>query len=508
MKNIKSKFDYGVNVTKKAGRIIRNGLLFNPVENYFAFTRILCISLEENGAYIVYGRKVFSHLKIKHCWRIVPEAGGLLTPDILASQVAAVVSGQKATRSEYVLCIPKSWTIFRIAEFPVTVKENLANVVYYELDRMTPLTNDNAYYDHEIIAENSGKINIFLAATKAERINPYLKALAAKNMKIGKLTVSSLAIHHLIKMIYKNGDALYICFNENAYECGLIMNNSVVRSFSGVVEGVINSAVDDILKQIEPSAELLSAGGRQAKAAIICSDETDYQLIREKLPKLKVSHLNKDIKLSMPQQKQDLSLVAAGAFLETITSEGDTFNLLKKRNGTKKQSPFRLTMISVILIILIGIFSFLAPMFIEKNKIEIIDGYIETLKPEAKKVEALKKDAEKIAAEMDIIYDFKMENILTVELIKELTNILPKKTWLTRLRIANNAVEIEGYATSATEIVPLLENSRYFQKVEFASPTFRDPRKGTERFVIKMELRNSNILNKHRDANKKNEKKK
>jgi hypothetical protein len=63
---------------------------------------------------------------------------------------------------------------------------------------------------------------------------------------------------------------------------------------------------------------------------------------------------------------------------------------------------------------------------------------------------------------------------------------------LTRLKITDKTVDIEGYSASATEIILKLENSKYFQKVEFASPTFRDPRQNNDRFVIKMELKSNN----------------
>jgi general secretion pathway protein L len=73
-------------------------------------------------------------------------------------------------------------------------------------------------------------------------------------------------------------------------------------------------------------------------------------------------------------------------------------------------------------------------------------------------------------------------------MLKELTTILPKSAWLTRVRLTDTAVEIEGYAASATELLPKLEESPFFKKVEFASPTFRDARLNSDRFVIKMEI--------------------
>jgi general secretion pathway protein L len=144
----------------------------------------------------------------------------------------------------------------------------------------------------------------------------------------------------------------------------------------------------------------------------------------------------------------------------------------------------------------------------EQKRIEEIDRRIGLLKPELKKVEALKKEEQTIAADIKTIDNFKKQSTLSIEVLKEMTSILPAKTWLTRMRITENTVEIEGYAASATEIVPKLENSKYFQKVEFASPTFRDPRQNNERFVIKMELRHASRPIKPEETGRKNEKKK
>jgi hypothetical protein len=65
---------------------------------------------------------------------------------------------------------------------------------------------------------------------------------------------------------------------------------------------------------------------------------------------------------------------------------------------------------------------------------------------------------------------------------------LPKSVWLTRVHINDTNVTIEGYATSATDILPRIEASPYFAKVEFSSPTMRDAKMNMDRFVIRMEL--------------------
>jgi len=104
------------------------------------------------------------------------------------------------------------------------------------------------------------------------------------------------------------------------------------------------------------------------------------------------------------------------------------------------------------------------------------------------KVEALKKDMEALSSEIDAINDFKGARTMDLNILADLTSVLPKNAWLTRMRITDTSVEIEGYANSATELLPKLEASKYMRKVEFASPTFRDVRLNADRFSIKMEI--------------------
>jgi general secretion pathway protein L len=77
---------------------------------------------------------------------------------------------------------------------------------------------------------------------------------------------------------------------------------------------------------------------------------------------------------------------------------------------------------------------------------------------------------------------------MDLDIMKELTTILPKTAWVSRVKITEEGVTLEGYATSATGILSKLEASPFFAKAEFASPTFRDTRMNADRFNIRMEI--------------------
>jgi general secretion pathway protein L len=130
----------------------------------------------------------------------------------------------------------------------------------------------------------------------------------------------------------------------------------------------------------------------------------------------------------------------------------------------------------------------IAPLKIEEKRVIEIDRQIALRKDEIKKIVALKKEIEAVKTELSAISDFKQGKPMALNILKELTAILPKNTWLSRVRITETTVELEGYSASATGILSKLEASSYFKKVEFASPTFRDARMNADRFNIKMEI--------------------
>lgn len=75
-----------------------------------------------------------------------------------------------------------------------------------------------------------------------------------------------------------------------------------------------------------------------------------------------------------------------------------------------------------------------------------------------------------------------------VETLAELTERMPDPAWVNRLLVQGSEVQLFGEAESATALVPLLESSELFQKVEFRAPTTRHEATGKDRFHIGLRL--------------------
>ncbi len=76
----------------------------------------------------------------------------------------------------------------------------------------------------------------------------------------------------------------------------------------------------------------------------------------------------------------------------------------------------------------------------------------------------------------------------TVELLEELTRLIPDGTWLHRLDIKNGEVQFQGLSDAASALIAVVESSPMFREARFGSPITRDARSGKERFHISAKL--------------------
>lgn len=75
-----------------------------------------------------------------------------------------------------------------------------------------------------------------------------------------------------------------------------------------------------------------------------------------------------------------------------------------------------------------------------------------------------------------------------VELIDELTRVMPDGTWLHRLDFKSGEVQFQGLSDAASALIGVVESSPMFREARFGSPITRDARSGKERFHISAKL--------------------
>jgi len=127
------------------------------------------------------------------------------------------------------------------------------------------------------------------------------------------------------------------------------------------------------------------------------------------------------------------------------------------------------------------------------------NGELKKRKPEIEAVEKLQKQKEALAGEVAEFGKMEAGEISKVEILRELAQVLPSAVWVWNFKYNGKEIEISGFADSGAEsLIPLLDKSPLFEKVEFVGPLtmerFRTIVGGSavdkdkQRFKIKMRL--------------------
>ena len=481
------------------GRPLWRILTFSPADDTISPKKIISASIEKDSLSIAYASRFLARIKIKGFREYSFEEGRYPQPEGLASSLALAIKDLGAAGADVTLSIPKAWAIIKTAEFPATVKENLSHAVSYELDRLTPFSPENAFYDFKILRESSGKLTILTMAAKFDLVKPYLDALKEKGITVSRVIVNLSGLGTLYRYLDKEKDFIYIELKEDGYEGALFLDGSVTGAFTGsfstppspsLARGGEGSKINTLITEIDPFVVAVRKHGKTPRIIALLKDKSSTlkELLKLQI-KLPVRILNEtDIKTRFSLPDKEIPCAAIGGALESLWPKANGLNLLKKGYHDIQKTPVAFTVILIILIIVMWILYMIAPLRIEEKRLKEIDRQIMMRKEDVRKAETLKKEIDSLSNEIATINNFKGNRLTALNIFKELTSILPNTTWLTRARITESTVDIEGYASSASMLLPKLEASNYFKKAEFASPTFRDARMNADRFNIKMEL--------------------
>lgn len=450
--------------------------------------KVLSVCLEKGGLAVVYGSRFMSKIKIRGSRYYPAEEGKYLQPERFAKTVSLAIEELKAKKTEVVLSVPREWVVIRKAELPSTVKENLVSVISYELDRLTPLGADDSLYDFKILGESDGKLTIMIWAMRLNLVNPYIDALRKENVVVKKVSVGLSNLSNLSQYITKDPAQIFLAHNRYGYQGGFVLNGNLIATIGGFFDGDDKaSKTEKIAADVHTLNEKAKEQGVEPKI-LIYPESREQLALENNLGGVSLIVKNKEIQEKFYADQTDTPFEATGGLLESLWEKANPLNLLCKGVQITKKTPVTISII--LLIIIAGLIAayMMVPLHRAEKTLQEIERQINLRKDEVRKVESLRKEIDSLSSDVDLIKGFKDAKPMTLLLFRELTTILPKTVWLTRIRITDTSADIEGYASSATEIISRLEASKHFRKAEFASPTIRDTRLNADRFVIKMEL--------------------
>jgi Tfp pilus assembly protein PilN len=123
--------------------------------------------------------------------------------------------------------------------------------------------------------------------------------------------------------------------------------------------------------------------------------------------------------------------------------------------------------------VILSLSALFLPGYLEQRRLDAVNASIKNLDAEVRTVDRIVRDVEqkkKLATTIELLPS---SAIRPLPVLRELTELLPADAWLTTLSLENKGMEMTGQAAAASTLIPVLENSPRFQRVEFASPVTR-----------------------------------
>jgi len=476
----------------RGGRVLRSVLAFSPAD-LFAQRKQVAISIGWDALQIAHGSRFWHRLRVLEYETYPSREDGYPSPETVASTAFSYVGRFHLSRPFVMLCVPKAWSVIRTAELPMAAKENLSAVIAFELDRITPFTAEEAYYDFRVLEEGGEKIKVSIAAIKKDLVTPYMQALSDKGLPVSHIDMNLSAVGTYLNYVCQEQDVVYFDIGSKTYEGGLIrsgvMTSGCAGSFNG--SGLDESLAADIAAEMKPWMQPTEVSNENPWLLVHLNNGLSGSDLERQLPW--PGDVLKDEDLTVPgfngeQKSGPAPHAAIGGVIALLWSRAKVYNVLSRGKTESRRMPLALTIILLAALATMGLLALTLPLYMENQRIAAIEREIAARKESVKKVELLRKEYADLNDEVRAIAGFKPGKPVAADILRELTAILPTSVWLTRVRIAEAAIDIEGYATTATDILPRIEASPFFAKVEFTSPTIRDTRMNADRFVIRMEI--------------------
>ncbi|MBL0732375.1 MAG: pilus assembly protein PilM [Desulfosarcina sp.] len=397
------------------------------------------------------------------------------------------------------LGLPRNTVLLKYIELPLAVKENLENTLTYEIEKYFPLAADDIYFDFQIIeTDNSNnKINLLVAAVKKNIVDTILETCRQAGIYFSGIEISSTALANSLSYDRPTGhDHPYLAvadIRSDHIELDILKMDMLI--YSRYIKADTKDpdlTAKRLINELHAASLILptktdETGNRPDGLSLTLTgsgaDEELYTLIREKGTVDTVAYTSLRAHTIPAGFETAYGLAVKGVAVTALDINLAPAGSLKKPGRAGRNIFFILFILSII-----SAAGWSGSSFI-KSKIIInrLNAEIAALKPEFKQIEHLRTELNEIEKKLEQINRLSHNNRSILKIVNTLAMLIPKNAWVKNIICKNGTVDIEGYADTASEIIPALEQSPMFSDVSFKSTIVKD-KNGKERFKIGMSL--------------------
>jgi Tfp pilus assembly protein PilN len=377
------------------------------------------------------------------------------------------------------LGLPRTAVTVKPIELP-DVGGELRDMVHFELERHLPFASDDASFDFTPLpaetagpgAGNAGR-RVLIAAADRKVVEGALRLAEESRLRPVALTV---AAHELTELVgsRQRGHVVWLHrVGEHTLLLFLTAGQLVLsRSVPSVDEVMLASEIQRslaITRWTAIDAVWLSGDGA-ATGAPTNSALTTFGAPVTPPPMTGRAHA---IVSQIPDAEPGAAQLAAAVALASgrRARRLDLLPLrLRPRRLTRQQF---VTIGAAAAAVTLAITWLLVPGYRESRRLTLVNRRVVELDGQVRAVEQTLQELERKRRLLATIKSLESNAMRPLPVLRELTDLIPTDAWLTTLSLDTKGVELTGQAGAASALIPVLENSPRFERVEFSSPVTR-----------------------------------
>lgn len=425
--------------------------------------------------------------------------------------------------SRVFVSIPDKWAITRFIDVPSMKGKGssvIANLMRYEIERHIPFEIDEVAYDFLVMDEKDSMYSMVFVVVQKEKldfINGFLEKLS---FQPDAITTASLAVLNTIElneinaggwqdilgivrksnMLGKKGETNISIYADNGSASVAISRDGMcinLKSFILNSTRPLDESINEIRSYMTEMQSTIASGhfnkliiaGNISEIGARSPDELKETLGMEAEQVSIISgKLNgEDVRHILPSVGACFSGLGLGTYTTNLLPHKVEFRINRIAPMTTK------IFLVLIFLMVIGIVTIDAVK--QKNHLALMEKTLTENEPQVKALEAkiaVIDHLEKRAAFLRGI----RENEFSLEILSELTRVIPVDSWISNLNFKGIELKdskkpggeliINGFAESSSSLISLLEDSPFFEKVEFVGPIKKSKEK--EQFKLSAKI--------------------
>jgi general secretion pathway protein L len=186
----------------------------------------------------------------------------------------------------------------------------------------------------------------------------------------------------------------------------------------------------------------------------------------------------------------DLGYPVRAVFADNMLANTDLVNLLPTEPD-KTPSPLLRGATPWLLgsLVILALAAVVMPIAIQREAVVQMLPWVDKAKNAAATVDAMRRELEGRIVQHNYLIEKRQAMPAVVQMLEELTRVLPDDTWVQALDIKGKELLIQGETASSVRLIGLFEQSSLFQDASYRASLTKGQISGTERYQLALQIR-------------------